>query len=99
MPSEVIRCPQCNRTMRYARPSLKRLARDTEGKAILNNGEPVIEMAYMCRGGHVFHRAEGVKGELPKASRKLVDQVLEEIAAKKRDKDDSEIQPTRTDNS
>lgn len=86
---EVIRCPECNRTMRYARPTLKRLARDSEGKAILNEGEPVMEMAYMCRGGHIFYYVEGAKPDMPKASRKLVDDVLEAIAKNRKEKENA----------
>lgn len=76
-------------------PSLKRFARDSEGKAILKEGEPVMEMAYRCRGGHIFYHVEGQRSELPKASKRLVERVLEEIA-KKREKDDSESKPEAT---
>lgn len=86
---EVIRCPECNRTMRYARPTLKRFARDSEGKAILNEGEPVMEMAYMCRGGHIFYHVEGAKPDMPKASRKLVDDVLEAIVKNRKEKENA----------
>jgi hypothetical protein len=87
MPVEVIRCPECDRTQRYARPSLKRFARDAEGKAILKDGEPVMEMAYMCRGGHIFYHVEGQRAELPKASKRLVEKVLEEIEKNKKEKE------------
>jgi hypothetical protein len=83
MPSLVIRCPICGKTPRYALPSLRRIARDSESKAILNDGEPVMEMAYRCRGGDVFYHAQGQSNNLPKASKKLIEQVLEEIAKKK----------------
>ena len=87
MPSEVIRCPECDRTQRYARPTLKRIARDSEGKAILKEGEPIFEMAYMCRGGHIFYHVEGQRPKPPKAIKKLVDLVLEEIAKNKKEKE------------
>jgi len=89
MPSLVIRCPECGKTPRYALPSQQRLARDSENKAIIIDAEPVMEMAYRCRGGHIFYQAQGKANELPKASRKLVDQVLEAIAKNRKEKENA----------
>lgn len=73
-----IRCPKCGKTPRYAMQSLKRIARDAEGKAILNDGEPVIEIAYRCRGClEVFYSSEAnTKKPIPRAMQEVLDKVL-----------------------
>lgn len=88
MPSLVTRCPKCGHTPRHPMPSLKRLARDSEGKAIIENDEPVMEMAYRCRGcGEIFYSAQTGTMDLPKASRTLLEKVLEEVAKNKKAKE------------
>lgn len=87
MPSLVIRC-HCGKTPRYALPSQQRIARDTEGKAIIKDGEPVVEMAYRCRGGHIFHHAD-VKSSvenLPTEMQRVLKIVLENKAKATEDK-------------
>lgn len=88
MPYRQPRCPKCGRTPRYALPSLKRVAHDAEGKAIIENNEPVIEMAYRCRGcAEVFYMAQTGTPDLPTASKRLIEQVLEEVAKNKKAKE------------
>jgi hypothetical protein len=69
--------------------SLKRIARDSEGKAILDDGEPIMEIAYRCRGClEVFYTSEAnVRKPLPRAMQEVLDKVLSN--RKEEDKNDS----------
>lgn len=78
MMQQTIRCPKCGKTPRYAMQSLKRFARDAEGKAILDNGEPVMEIAYRCRGClEVFYSSEASRKQpVPRVLQEVLDKVL-----------------------
>jgi hypothetical protein len=71
-------------------PSLKRIARDAEGKAILDNGEPIMEIAYRCRGcTEVFYSSEAnIKKPIPRSMQEVLDKVLSN-RKKEEDKNES----------
>jgi DNA-directed RNA polymerase subunit RPC12/RpoP len=99
MPIRKPRCPKCGKSPRYARPSLKRPAKDAEGNPIIENKEVVMEMAYVCRGcGEIFyHSLINVPGIIPDSLKEIVKAAKEHIEKKKaeaeKENDDSKDQP------
>jgi len=73
------KCPSCGRAPRYAVPSKKRFLKDSEGNVVMENGEPVTEMAFSCRGcAEVFYDAQtGTKDQIPEQAKKLIRDVME----------------------